>query len=103
MGTRLELHEELKNLRGSSHHVYFQPPETLKMTYPAIVYKFDGLYTRSANDKKYVKENRYIVTFIHKDPDEKYSDDMFGAFPMCSYDRRIVVDNLYNDVYTLYY
>lgn len=102
MGTRIQLHEKLLALFGSNH-VYFQPPPTIKMAYPAIVYNLDDLYTRSANNKKYIKEKRYIVTFIHKDPDKDYSDEMFGAFPMCSFDRRFVSDNLYHDVYTLYY
>jgi hypothetical protein len=102
MGTRIQLHEKLKTLL-ESNHVYFQPPQTLKMTYPAITYNLDDLYTRSANDKKYIKEDRYIVTFIHKNPDKNYSDDMFATFPMCSFDRRFINDNLYHDVYTLYY
>ena len=102
MGTRLELQSALTDMFGSKH-VYFQPPPTIKMIYPAIVYNLDGLYTSPANDKKYLKEERYTVTFIHKDPDENYSDGMFNAFPMCSFDRRFVSDNLYHDVYTLYY
>lgn len=102
MGTRIQLHEKLLALFGSNH-VYFQPPPTIKMAYPAIVYNFDGLYERPANDKRYVVENRYKITFIHKDPDINYSDDMYSFFPMCSFDRRFVNDNLYHDVYTLYY
>jgi len=102
MGTRIQLHEKLLALFGSNH-VYFQPPPTIKMAYPAIVYNFEGTYERPANDKRYVVENRYKVTFIHRDPDQNYSDDMYGVFPMCTYDRRFVNDNLYHDVYTLYY
>lgn len=102
MGTRIQLHEKLLALFGSNR-VYFQPPPTIEMSYPAIVYNLDGIYTRAANNGKYVKEDRYIVTFIHKDPDINYSDEMFAIFPMCSFDRRFVSDNLYHDVYTLYY
>ena len=102
MGTRIQLHEKLLALFGSNH-VYFQPPPTIKMSYPAIVYNLDGIYERPANNKMYVAEKRYTVTFIHKDPDVDYSDDMYSAFSMCSFDRRFVSDNLYHDVYTLYY
>lgn len=102
MGTRIELHEKLMALFGSNH-VYFQPPPSIKMVYPAVVYKFDGIFERSANNKKYVAEKRYTVTFMHKDPDVNYSSEMYNAFPMCSFDRRFVSDNLYHDVYTLYY
>lgn len=102
MGTRIQLHEKLLALFGSNH-VYFQPPPTIKMSYPAIVYKFDGIYERPANNRMYIAENGYTVTFIHKDPDVTYSEDMYAAFAMCSFDRRFVSDNLYHDVYTLYY
>lgn len=102
MGTRIQLHEKLLALFGSNH-VYFQPPPTIKMSYPAIVYNLDGIYERPANNKMYVTEKRYTVTFIHKDPDVDYSDDMYSTFSMCSFDRRFVSDNLYHDVYTLYY
>ena len=102
MGTRIQLHEKLLALFGSNR-VYYQPPPTIKMAYPAIVYNFDGIYENPANDKRYITENRYIVTFIHKDPDVSYSEEMYAAFPMCSFDRRFVSDNLYHDVYTLYY
>lgn len=102
MGTRIQLHEKLLALFGSNR-VYFQPPPTIKMTYPAIVYNFAGIYEGPANDKKYITENRYTVTFIHKDPDINYSEEVYAVFPMCSFDRRFVNDNLYHDVYTLYY
>ena len=102
MGTRIQLHEKLMALFGD-HHLYFQPPPTISMVYPAIVYNLSDFYERSANNRKYIAEKRYTVTFIHKDPDDTYADDMFSFFPMCSFDRRFVNDNLYHDVYTLYY
>ena len=38
MGTRLELQSKLEEILGS-RQVYYQPPETVKMEYPAIVYR----------------------------------------------------------------
>ena len=102
MGTRIQLHEKLLAMFGSTH-VYFQPPPTINMSYPAIVYTFAGFYERPADDKKYLTEERYTITFIHKNPDSNYGEDMYNAFPMCSFDRRFVNDNLYHDVYTIYY
>ena len=40
MGTRIELQLKLEEILGS-RHVYFQPPASIKMTYPAIVYELD--------------------------------------------------------------
>ena len=37
MDRRLQLHEELCSVLGS-RNVYFQPPETIKLTYPCIIY-----------------------------------------------------------------
>ncbi len=102
MGTRIQLHEKFLALFGN-HQVYFQPPPTIRMSYPAIIYNFSGFYTRPADNKKYISEARYTVTFIHKDPDTNYGEEMNNAFPLCSFDRRFVNDNLYHDVYTLYY
>lgn len=102
MGTRIQLHEKLLATFGGNQ-IYFQPPPTIKMSYPAIVYNFAGYYERSADNKKYVTEKRYTVTFIHKDPDDTYAGEMYDIFPMCSFDRRFVNDNLYHDVYTIYY
>lgn len=102
MGTRIQLHEKLLAVFGSNR-VYFQPPSTIKMAYPAIVYNFSGFSTKPANDAKYMVEKRYTVTFIHSNPDVDYSSEMYSAFPMCSFDRRFVNDNLYHDVYTIYY
>lgn len=42
MGTRLELQNKLEELLGS-RHVYFQPPESVKMEYPAIKYSMTGI------------------------------------------------------------
>ena len=41
---RLELHEILCTILGS-RNVYFQPPESIKMNYPAIVYGLDDMQT----------------------------------------------------------
>lgn len=51
MGTRIELQSKLEELLGS-RQVYYQPPETVKMEYPAIVYSKSNVKTTSANDTK---------------------------------------------------
>ena len=47
---RLILHDELITLLGSSN-VYFQPPTSIKMNYPCIIYKLDDVeYTPMIED-----------------------------------------------------
>ena len=49
---RLSLHEKLIAILGYPN-VYFQPPPTLVLKYPCIIYKLDDISTFHANDKKY--------------------------------------------------
>lgn len=102
MKGRLIVHNKLLDVLGSSN-VYFQPPETSKIKYPAIIYNLSDYTHRQADNKNYINSERYTVTFIHKDPDIDLVDEMFKEFSMCRFDRRFVKDNLYHDVYSVYY
>lgn len=102
MKTRIQLHEKLLALFGS-YRIYFQPPPTIKMEYPAIVYVLSDAHQLQADNTNYRITKRYTLTFIHRDPDIDLMDDMLSAFELCSFDRRFVNDNLYHDVYSLYY
>ena len=101
MRSRLELHEELKKILGSSN-LYFQPPETSKMIYPCIVYELSRIRTMHANDKSYLHTKRYTVTVIDPDPDSTIHEKLL-EFPYSSFDRFYTYDNLNHWVYTLYF
>ena len=66
--TRLELHETLCSLLGT-RNVYFQPPATVRMKYPCIVYESQAYDTRHADNSPYAIFDRYRVTVIDQDPD----------------------------------
>ena len=68
MASRLELHEELCKILGSKN-VYFNPPESLKMQYPAIRYSLNDYGNISANNEVYLQWPDYSLTLIDKDPD----------------------------------
>ncbi len=101
MGTRLELHELLCNKLGS-RQVYFQPPESIRMKYPAIVYELNRIDNVHANDTKYLNHRNYTVKYISRDPDNSVIDDIL-ELPYSSFDRRYIVDNLYHDCFTIYF
>ena len=101
MGQRSQLHSLLKNLLGASR-VYFQPPPTLALKYPCIVYKRDRINTDFATNNPYRLEKRYQVTVIYSDPDYDLSDKI-AALPMCTFDRAFTADNLHHDVFNLFY
>lgn len=101
MGTRSDLQTLLKTLLGSDH-VYFQPPPTVKMEYPCIVYKRDNARTIFAGDKPYGYTKRYQVTVIDRNPDSLIPAKI-AALPMCTFNRFYTADNLNHDVYTLFF
>ena len=60
MAERLELHETLCAIINitepdGDRHTYFQPPASVKMKYPAIVYELDDIDTKHANNSIYIK------------------------------------------------
>lgn len=101
MAQRLELQTLLKSILGSNN-VYFQPPPTVKMEYPCIVYSRDSIDTKHANDKPYSLTRRYSVMFISKDPDSDIVEKL-ANLPLCSYDRFYTADNLNHDVFKLFF
>lgn len=102
MGTRIDLHNKLVDILGSSN-VYFQPPATIKMKYPAIVYSLDNIQTRFANNLTYKQKRRYTITYITTDPDSELIDSFLTELFSVSFDRVYTSDNLYHYVYTVYY
>lgn len=101
MASRLELQTKLEELLGS-RNVYYQPPESVKMMYPAIVYSTNDIDKKSADNAAYLLTKRYEIIVIDKKPDNPVINKLL-ALPMCSYDRHYESDNLNHDVLTLYY
>ena len=101
MDRRLELHSKLCDLLGSSH-VYFQPPETVKIVYPCIIYNLDYINVRHADDKGYLGRDRYLITIVSKNPDYSIVREL-AMWPLCSFNRFYTIDNLNHWIYELYY
>lgn len=101
MDSRLKLQELLEKLLESKN-VYYQPPESKKMEYPAIKYSVDKIDKKSANDTAYLLNKRYELIVISKKPDHPVIDKLL-QLPMCSFNRHYEADNLNHDVLTLYY
>lgn len=101
MASRLELHELLCEVLGS-RHVFFQPPSSIKMVYPAIVYSRNEIDNVFADNSVYKQSWRYTVTVIDEDPDSEIVERM-SKLPKCKFDRNFTSDNLNHDVFTIYY
>ena len=101
MPSRLELQTLLENILGS-RNVYFQPPESVKMKYPAIVYGLDNIENSFADDGVYLSKKKYLVTVIDDDPDSPIVDKV-ASLPTCRFNRHFQSDNLNHDVFILYF
>lgn len=86
---------------GSSN-VYFQPPESVKMHYPAIVYSLDDIANTYADDRPYLSARRYKVTIIDRNPDS-ILPGLMNALPFCDFDRAYATDGLNHWVFSLYF
>lgn len=101
MGTRLQLQAKLEELLGSPN-VYFQPPATVSMNYPAIVYKRDFAESQFADNNPYRTDKRYQLTVIDKNPDSVIPDKV-RWLPMCVFERHFTSAGLNHDIFNLYF
>ena len=99
--TRLELQTMLETLLGS-RNVYFQPPASIHMSYPAIVYELSNIRNIPADNVHYNQHKAYQLTVIDEDPDSEISEAV-SKLEMCSFNRSFASDELNHFVYTLYY
>lgn len=106
MSRRLELQEILQQVIGvrddGKANVYFQPPATVKMNYPCIVYGRSDGFTAFADNNPYLVRLRYQITVIDPDPDSPIPSKI-SMLPTCMFDRHFTAENLNHDVFNLYY
>jgi len=84
-------------------NVYFQPPSTVKLVYPCIIYSKTGTDTESANNQVYNMHTIYQLTVIEKDADGDLSDTLLKSFSLITVNTAYVMNNLYHTFLTLYY
>ena len=99
--TRLTLQTKLEDLLGSNH-VYYQPPENLKMEYPAIRYFKSDEEDIYANNIKYLSMSVYDLIVIDKKPDNPVIKKLL-ELPYSEFDRHDVADGLNHDIIRIFY
>lgn len=102
MGTRLDLQTKLEEFQGNDR-VFFNPPESLKLIYPCTVYEFQDVRIDFADDSIYRYMDRYSITHIHRDPDNRTMHFKLLEMPYCRFSGRYIADGLYHDRYDLYF
>lgn len=95
------LHDLLCGVLKNSN-CYYQPPSTIRMKYPCIVYHHSDDSDRFADNTLYKEMKRYTVTIIDSDPDSEIPSRL-KRLKYCSLDRNYTMDGLNHFVYTLYF
>lgn len=96
---RAKLSVILHDILGSDE-VHFEPPESIKMKYPAIVYSRAKIQTHKADNIKYHVFDRYEVTYIHKTSEDEVLERLLDL-EYASHDRIYKTNDLYHDVFTI--
>lgn len=102
MNRRLELQAKLENLI-QNQHVYFQPPASVRLVYPCVVYTIGEGDVKRANDSIYQYVNSYTITFIYKQPNIDIIEKVLKEFEMCRLNTTYCSENLNHYVFTVYY
>lgn len=97
--SRLELQTLLETIVPN---VYFQPPESISLSYPCIVYKLSFIKSRFANNDPYSNRKEYMITLMDTNPDNTYVD-ILANLHLCSFDRHFMADNLNHYVFTIHF
>lgn len=96
---RLWLEKVLEDVLGT-RNVYFQPPSSIQMSYPCIVYSYEDLVSIHANNAGYIDRDRYTVTLITKDPMPEETLEKLNNIPYTSFDRHYASENLHHFAFT---
>jgi len=81
--------------------LYFQPPETLKLTYPCIIYSIENIFTRHADNRPYKIKNRYSLMLITRTLDETLNDILL-SIESARFERLFIGENLYHFIVTIH-
>lgn len=101
MSRRKSLDDDLRSLLGTNY-VYFQPPASVRMSYPCFRYSLSNMYSKRADNRNYLNRDRYTIIYITKDPDDDMPHKVLEKLQMCNYDRNYNADGLYHHVFSVY-
>ena len=96
---RLKLQTELEEILGS-RNVYFQPPSSISLKYPCIIYSYEDFYKYYADDISYMVDDKYTITLITKDSLPEEILDKLNDMPYTTFDRNYSADNLHHFAFT---
>lgn len=93
------LHQFLVAILGSAE-VYMDPPENLKMRYPAIVYTRTDVRQQYADDGVYLCSDKYEIVVVSRTPMHPATTKLLQTARV-RFNKHYVVNGLHHDVMTL--
>lgn len=101
MASRLDFHTFLLALLGSNN-VYFQPPESIRLSYPCIIYHRRKIDTSHADNKPYLLKDAYRVVLIESDPDSPLPKQV-ASVETAFHEQFFTKDGLNHNVFSIYF
>ena len=86
-----------------SRNVYFQPPESIRLKYPCIIYSLKDVDILHADNRPYKKDRCYKVMLVTGDPDSDIPFRLEDLPMIRMITSPYTADNLHHFVYQLYY
>lgn len=87
---------------GFTPNVYYQPPASMTLLYPCIIFSRSAIDQRVANDFNYILTQEWSVMCISIDPEWSVPKSLLESTTRrLGYDRNYIADNLYHTVLTL--
>lgn len=83
-------------------HVYYQPPASVKLSYPCVVYRLEDMPAFHADNFPYHWDHSYQITVIDRDPESEIREKI-AEIRSCRFVNSFVADNLNHYVFRVYY
>ena len=100
MASRLDLQAIFEEILDS-RNVYFSPPASVQMKYPAIRYRLSSIEDSFANGAAYIRSPEYEAILIDKNPESPYVEKILNL-PYCRFVRSYTANNLNHFVFNIY-
>lgn len=92
--------EDFQKALGEKPNVYFQPPDSVKMSYPCFIYSYSDVTILYSDSGAYLKSEEYIVKYITKKADPKMFDALLRLNSF-RFDRHYIGDGLHHYSFVL--
>ena len=108
MASQPEWQDILQGIIGSHQpdpkreNVFYQPPASVELVYPCIIYTLDNIHTLRADNINYMITPTYEVKIITRNPNNPYLKKMLMDISTAKFHRRFVNDGLYHDILSVY-